>query len=474
MPPLKSPVTPPNTPNSPADRQPRRGGTLLRPGQILGTNYEVVEKIGEGGMAYVYRARQISLNRFVAVKALHPRFASDPSFVRRFEAESGALAALSHPNVVTIIDRGREDSVYYFIMEYVEGEDLDDKIIANSLKPADWRDVISACGSALDYVHKAGVVHRDIKPSNILVRHDGQIKIGDFGIAHLVRGGESVNDTGASDTTNRPLGTTYYMAPEQAHDPAHVDQRADVYSLAVAFYKMMTRRMPEGEFPAPSEVDRSIPLAVDAVLFQAMAPNREDRFASAGEFCSELLKALRDKSTNISTLFDFRAAGGSRLYSGDDFKVPTGLGGTERGGGSAGTNRPKARGANRAPGRNPTSQTGALPDSSQTGRFPIEDLKLTERRSSTIGMRSLTMVIVLLLLAGVGAALAAYLGVFNAPPPRPMPPGPVAPITGTRSPAAERERLQEEAAQRLDEQYSQPNADSGAATPEAPPEAQQP
>lgn len=296
--------------------------TLLSPGAVLANNYEILSLIGEGGMAYVYQAMQKSLNRLVAVKALHPKLSRDSEFVERFEAESGALAALSHPNIVNIIDRGREAEIYYFIMEYIDGETLDEKIIENRLTPNDWRQVIAACGDALDYIHKRGMVHRDIKPSNILVTKDGRVKIGDFGIAHIISG-DRAGEAQPASASGRQMGTTHYMAPEQIMDSTSVDHRADIYSLGVAFYKMISRQIPVGEFPAPSEVNREVPVAVDAVVYQAMAPDRDARYQSAKEFCDDLLRALREQSLNISAILKLRSASGSSsLYTGLDFKTP--------------------------------------------------------------------------------------------------------------------------------------------------------
>jgi serine/threonine-protein kinase len=314
---------------------PSRGGGaskrgFLLPGQVLGGAYEVQEQIGEGGMAIVYRAMQRSLNRSVAVKAMHPKFSRDQEFISRFEAEAGALAALSHPNIVSIIDRGNEGEVYYFVMEYVDGDNLDIKIIENRLTPNDWRHIVTACSSALEYVHRRGVVHRDIKPSNILIDAEGRVKIGDFGIAHIM-GGDSIQ---GYQGPAKAVGTQHYMAPEQTTDPANVDHRADIYALGVAFYKMLTRQLPIGEFPAPSEVSREVPVAVDAVIFQAMAPSRDDRFQSVVEFCDEMQKALRDQTANITNLLNYRPAGGS-MYSASDMRSlktpPTGTPYTEIG-----------------------------------------------------------------------------------------------------------------------------------------------
>ncbi|HMX62304.1 MAG TPA: serine/threonine-protein kinase, partial [Candidatus Sumerlaeota bacterium] len=250
-----TPSSPSDDPKSPPSQRSSR--MMLRPGMVLANSYEIESQLGEGGMAIVYRANQKSLNRPVAVKALHPKLSKDPEFVKRFEAESGVLATMSHPNVVSIIDRGMQEQIYYFVMEFIDGESLDDKIIENKLNTQHWREVINACGDALDYIHKRGMVHRDIKPSNIMITGDGRVKLADFGIAHIISGDNSMD----LSTSSRQIGTTHYMAPEQISDAANVDHRADIYSLAVAFYKMMTRKMAIGEFPAPSLVNTEIPVA---------------------------------------------------------------------------------------------------------------------------------------------------------------------------------------------------------------------
>ncbi|MEO8376055.1 MAG: serine/threonine-protein kinase [Candidatus Sumerlaeota bacterium] len=283
-----------------------RSRMVLRQGIVLANSYEIISQIGEGGMAIVYRANQKSLNRPVAVKALHPKLSKDPEFVKRFEAESGVLATMSHPNIVSIIDRGIQDQVYYFVMEFIDGQSLDDKIIENKLTSQHWRDV-----------HKRGMVHRDIKPSNIMITGDGRVKLADFGITHIIAGDKSVD----MSTSSRQMGTTHYMAPEQINDAATVDHRADIYSLAVAFYKMMTRKMAIGEFPAPSLVNNEIPVSVDAVIYQALAPDRDERYQTAREFCDQLLRALKDSSLNISAILNVRG-NTSSLYTGVDFTTP--------------------------------------------------------------------------------------------------------------------------------------------------------
>jgi serine/threonine protein kinase len=345
---------------------------VLPPGHLLAGSFEIEEVIGQGGMAVVYRAIQKSLNRPVAIKALHDRFARDPEFIARFEAEAGALASLSHPNIVNIIDRGHEGHCYFFVMECVEGKTLDQLIIQNALTLADWRRVVQACCEGLEYVHRRGVVHRDIKPSNILVSTENVIKIGDFGIAHIVRGGD-----GANGTTEKPraVGTAFYMAPEQISDPASVDHRADIYSLGVTFYKMLARQMPSPErFEPPSEINNSVPPAVDRVLAKAMAPNRADRYDSVRLFCDDMLKALRDTSTSIvSVLNTRRTAAGSALYTGADFRAtPAPVRDPKS---SAGDKKPK-KPKSEAPRKSPTSDTGPISTSSLLNRLtplPVPD-----------------------------------------------------------------------------------------------------
>lgn len=296
------------------------GEELLPSGELLQRSYEIIDVVGRGGMAVVYRAKQMSLSRHVAVKVLHDRFADDTEFVIRFEREAGALAGLSHPNIVAIIDRGHVDRRYYFVMEFIDGETLDQKIIDNTLTTSDWKDVIQACRDSLEYVHKRGVIHLDIKPSNILIDREKRIKLSDFGISHIIGA-----DTGFGEgVETRALGTSWYMSPEQSATPDDVDSRADIYALGVTFYKMMTRSIPgEDSITPPSEANNNIPVPVDAVLFRAMAPDRSDRYQTVREFCDDLLKALKDSSMSLASILDFRSRdSSSALYTGADFITP--------------------------------------------------------------------------------------------------------------------------------------------------------
>lgn len=292
---------------------------ILAPGTVLGGAFEIDSVAGRGGMAVVYHGMQKSLRRPVAIKVLHDRFARDAQFVSRFEAESGALAALAHPNIVSIIDRGADQGVYYFVMEFVDGETLDLRIVHDTSTRELWQEVIVSCGAALEYVHRRRVVHRDIKASNILIDRENRVKIGDFGIAHIVGGDEG--EAAQITSPGKAVGTAAYMAPEQTADPSSVDHRADIYSLGVTYYKMLTRRLPTGVFPPPSEVNREVPVAVDEVIFRATCPDRDERYQSVSDFTEAMLAALRKRSVSMASAFSSRrsATSSSALYTGTDF-----------------------------------------------------------------------------------------------------------------------------------------------------------
>lgn len=258
----------------------------LPPGTRLG-GFELKRVLGRGGMATVYKGVQLSLNRPVAIKLLASRFSTNPAFVERFNREAGALASLSHPNIVDIIDKGVEDGkYYYFVMEYVEGITLDQLLHAVELNERHYVHLITEISKALIYVHSRGIIHRDIKPSNILVDKPGNVKVSDFGIAHLT---EETDDPEEQAHRNSAVGTMNFMAPEQAMDPGNVDIRADVYSLGVTFYKMFTKQLPVGEWKAPSMLNSSLPKSLDLILARAVQPNPADRYSSVKEFCDDLL-----------------------------------------------------------------------------------------------------------------------------------------------------------------------------------------
>ncbi len=233
--------------------------------------------LGRGGMGLVYRARQIRLDRVVAVKLMAPRLASDPEFAERFEREARALARLDHPGVVRVHEFGEAAGVYYLVMEYVDGANLRE-LMAQDIAPDDAAEIIGQLCDALAYAHARGVVHRDIKPENVLLERGGRVKVADFGLAKLQQ-----EPGGATATrTRRIVGTPQYMAPEQLGDPGAVDHRADIFAIGVVFYEMLTGQLPVGRFDSPSELGRG-DARLDAIVLRALESNRDKRFQSATE-----------------------------------------------------------------------------------------------------------------------------------------------------------------------------------------------
>ncbi len=204
---------------------------------------EICHLVGHGGMGVVYQARQLNLDRLVALKILSPRLGNDPAFAERFLREAQTMAKLSHPNIVTVFDFGKSEGFYYLTMEFVDGVNLRDTISANKISAAEALAIVPQVCEALQYAHDNGVVHRDIKPENILIDKSGSIKIADFGLAKLL----DPNPNHVSLTaTQQVLGTRNYMAPEQLESPEFVDHRADLYSLGVVFYELLTGRIAPG------------------------------------------------------------------------------------------------------------------------------------------------------------------------------------------------------------------------------------
>lgn len=247
----------------------------LRPGDTF-RGLEVVEVIGQGGMGVVYKARQVDLDRIVAIKVLSPRLSSDPEFARRFNREAKTLARLNHPGVVQIFEFGREEELYFLVMEFVQGISLRE-MMREKRAPEEALRIVPQLCEALEYAHGEGVVHRDIKPENILIDVQGHVKITDFGLAKLF--GEAA-DAGAQTDTNVAMGTPRYMAPEQHEDMKRVDHRADIYSLGAVFYEMLTGEVPVGRFEPPSQLVQ-VDVRLDEVVLKALDRRPERRYQRA-------------------------------------------------------------------------------------------------------------------------------------------------------------------------------------------------
>ncbi|OAI57222.1 hypothetical protein AYO49_02480 [Verrucomicrobiaceae bacterium SCGC AG-212-N21] len=255
---------------------------------------EILECLGRGGMGVVYKARQKSLNRLVALKLLAPERADEAAFTARFEREAQALAALSHPNIVTIHDFGQAGGFFFLLMEFVDGVNLRQAMKAGRFTPEQALAMVPPICEALQYAHEHGIVHRDIKPENLLLDKEGRIKIADFGIAKIMAAPDvtQLSDVGtptedaASEYRATLAGTPQYMAPEQGTDPAKVDHRADIYSLGVVLYEMLTGELPKGQLDPPSAHMRGVRVDVrlDEVVLRALQTQPELRYATAAEF----------------------------------------------------------------------------------------------------------------------------------------------------------------------------------------------
>ena len=278
-------------------------------GKLLDNRYEILELIGVGGMARVYKARCHWLNRYVAIKILRDDLAQDSEIRRRFHDESQAVAMLSHPNIVAVYDVSRSSDQEYIVMELIDGITLKQYMQRKGNK-LPWREAlhfITQIVKALGHAHSRGIIHRDIKPHNIMVLRDGSVKVGDFGIARVSAGGHST-------LTQEALGSVHYISPEQARG-SRIDARSDLYSAGVVLYEMITGRLPfEGDNPvsvaiqhinsiplSPREIDPELPEALEAITMKAMAPAPDDRYTSADEMLADLEEFRKNPNIN----FDF-------------------------------------------------------------------------------------------------------------------------------------------------------------------------
>jgi tRNA A-37 threonylcarbamoyl transferase component Bud32 len=246
---------------------------------------EILELLGAGGMGAVYKARQPQLDRFVALKILSHHLASDPAFVERFNREARVLGRLSHPNIVGIHDFGTAGPYCYLLMEYVDGVNLRQAMRAGRFTPTEALETVQHLCSALKFAHEEGILHRDIKPENILIDSKGRVKIADFGIAKLV--GEDREQDFTLTLQGSVLGSPHYMAPEQIETPGDVDQRADIYSLGVVLYEMLTGGLPLGRFALPSE-KAEMDARIDHIVMRTLEKERGARYQSAGEVSTEV------------------------------------------------------------------------------------------------------------------------------------------------------------------------------------------
>ncbi len=285
-------------------------------GKMLDNRYEILECIGTGGMAVVYKARCHRLNRLVAIKILKPELAQDADFRRRFHDESQAVAMLSHANIVSVYDVSRSDGLDYIVMELVDGLTLK-QYMQRRGTPLNWREAqhfITQIMRALSHAHGRGIIHRDIKPHNIMVLRDGSVKVTDFGIAQLASAAQNT-------MTQEAIGSVHYISPEQAKG-SHVDCRTDIYSAGVVLYEMLTGRLPfEGDTPVavaiqhiksipvpPCDLNPEVPRALEAITMKAMAPELSQRYGSAEEMLDDLKEFRKNPDFQVTAAPEAEAA----------------------------------------------------------------------------------------------------------------------------------------------------------------------
>jgi len=271
-------------------------------GELLADRYEVEELVGTGGMSSVYRAHDRLLDRTVALKVMHQHYGSDPEYVERFRREARSVASLSHPNVVTVIDRGEHDGRQFIVFEYVDGENLKQLIQRRGPAPVGTAlELAIQIAQALSFAHQQGLVHRDVKPQNVLLNGDGRAKVTDFGIARSLDVKHGMTQTGTV------LGTSDYIAPEQAQG-RDVDEHTDVYSLGILLYELLTGSVPfSGDNfvavamrhindppPLIRDARPEVPPRVEAAVLRALAKDPRDRFPSMAAFCAELEQCVAE------------------------------------------------------------------------------------------------------------------------------------------------------------------------------------
>ncbi|UCD48679.1 MAG: serine/threonine protein kinase [Phycisphaerales bacterium] len=287
--------------------------------------YKILGKVGAGAMAFVYKAKQLSLNRTVAIKVLPRRFTENPEYVQRFYKEGQAAGKLNHPNIVQAIDVGEAGGYHYFVMEYVEGKTIADDIAEGAFSEKDAIEIIIQVAHALAHAHSHGLVHRDVKPKNIMVNQQNVVKLADMGLAR-----ETTDIEAAQSEAGKAYGTPYYIAPEQIRGKIDIDGRADIYGLGATFYHMVTGQVPftgddsseimkkhlREKLIPPDHINTALSAGVSEVIEIMMAKRREDRYNSVEELLVDL-EALREGHPPLQAHKRFDVSVLERLEEGD-------------------------------------------------------------------------------------------------------------------------------------------------------------
>lgn len=296
---------------------------MLKEGVILGERYEIMGRIGSGGMADVYKAMDRKLNRMVAVKVLKPEFREDRTFIAKFRSEAQAAAGLSHPNVVNVFDVGEDRGVYYIVMELVEGITLKDYITRKGkLSVKEATSIAIQVSLGLEAAHNRGIVHRDVKPQNIIISTDGKVKLSDFGIAKA---------TSSNTISSNVMGSVHYSSPEQVRG-GYSDYKSDIYSLGITIYEMVTGRVPfdgdttvaiaikhlQEEIEAPSKYTPSLPFSLEQIILKCTQKSADRRYRSMAELIEDLKRSLMDPNGNFVTLMPLSSHAQTVMVSEDE------------------------------------------------------------------------------------------------------------------------------------------------------------
>jgi len=277
-------------------------------GETVGP-YRIVEQVGQGGMATVYKAYHAALDRCVAIKVIHPALLQDPSLLARFQREARLVAKLDHPNIVPIYDYAEQDGRPYLVMKFIEGETLKARLAQSQIDADGITHITEAVGAALTYAHKHCILHRDIKPSNVLLASDGQIYLADFGLARIARSGDSTL------TSDMFLGTPQYISPEQALGNKKLDEGTDIYSFGVMLYEIIVGKVPFSSdtpfsiihdhiytpLPLPRQVNPNVSESIELVLLKALAKESQDRYMDVDSMVKAFQQAWQEKARSEGT-----------------------------------------------------------------------------------------------------------------------------------------------------------------------------
>ncbi|MBO4913076.1 MAG: Stk1 family PASTA domain-containing Ser/Thr kinase, partial [Butyrivibrio sp.] len=298
---------------------------MIKIGMVIGDRYEVLEKIGTGGMSDVYKAKDHKLNRLVAVKILKQEFSENENFVAKFRVEAQSTAGLMHPNIVNVYDVGDEDGINYIVMELVDGITLKkyiEKKVRLSVKEAVSIAIQVAMG--LEAAHNNNIIHRDIKPQNIMISKDGKVKVTDFGIAKAAT---------SNTITSNVMGSVHYTSPEQARG-GYSDAKSDIYSLGITLFEMLTGRVPfngdttvaiaikhiQEDLPTPADFNEDIPISVEKIVLKCCQKSPDRRYQNAAELIQDLKKSLITPDKDFVSMVDPDEEGVTRVASGEEVR----------------------------------------------------------------------------------------------------------------------------------------------------------